>query len=456
VTTLNQPQQSQQINDAAQPSSSTTQILSGRLPPLAAWYTFAAAALMAALIVVVALLGESRALALLTLLALTLAVNLGGGALARRGSWPGLVNWLIRLSNLAAISLANLLLDGLYSPLVPMYAEDILSASLRDGKRGAWTGWGLVTVALLGVALCSWPLDDAEIQRLLISIAVMGAITLLAGQVGTQRLEMHVALARQSLENERLYAELEERTQRLSEAYKELKELDRRKTEFAQGISHELRTPLSFIRGYIELLRDGGLGELSDLQREKLDIVAQKIISLADLVRDVVALQRGVPRPDEMSSVSLAELARQAVAGAEATAHEQGIELRLDLPAAPLNVRGDFRQLEQVFTNLLGNAIKFSPDGGTITVGAQQEDERVVVFVNDEGIGVPPEEQQRIFERFYQVDSAATRHFSGSGLGLTIVKEFVEGFGGQVWLTSPTKPGDPAHGSTFYFALPQL
>jgi signal transduction histidine kinase len=217
-----------------------------------------------------------------------------------------------------------------------------------------------------------------------------------------------------------------------------------------------LRTPLSFIRGYIELLRDGGLGELSDLQREKLDIVAQKIISLADLVRDVVALQRGVPRPDEMSSVSLAELARQAVAGAEATAHEQGIELRLDLPAAPLNVRGDFRQLEQVFTNLLGNAIKFSPDGGTITVGAQQEDERVVVFVNDEGIGVPPEEQQRIFERFYQVDSAATRHFSGSGLGLTIVKEFVEGFGGQVWLTSPTKPGDPAHGSTFYFALPQL
>jgi signal transduction histidine kinase len=411
---------------------------------------------MAALIVILALLGQSRALYFLAILAFALLVNLGGGALARRGLRPGLVNWLVRLSNLAAISLANLLLEGLYSPLVPMYAEDILSASLRDGKRGAWTGWGLVTAALVGVALCSWPLDAVEIQRLLIHIAVMGAIALLAGQVGTQRLEMHAALARQSLENERLYAELAERTQSLSEAYEELQELDRRKTEFAQSISHELRTPLGFIRGYVELLRDGGLGQVSDLQREKLDIVAHKVMSLTDLVHDVVSLQRETPRPEDLGQVSLAELARQAVAGAEAAAQESGIELRLDLPDAPLNVRGDFRQLEQVFTNLLGNAIKFSPDGGTITVGAHHKPGRVVVFVSDEGIGVPPEEQQRIFERFYQVDNATTRQFSGSGLGLAIVKEFVEGLGGQVWLKSPTKPGDSARGSTFYFALPQL
>jgi signal transduction histidine kinase len=154
-----------------------------------------------------------------------------------------------------------------------------------------------------------------------------------------------------------------------------------------------------------------------------------------------------------MAHVSLAELARQAVDSAGAMAHELGIELRLDLPAAPLNAWGSARQLEQVLTNLVGNALKFSPDGGVITVGARQEGEFVVVYVADEGIGVPPQEHERIFERFYQVDGSTSR-FPGTGLGLTIVKEFVEGHGGRVWVQSPTLPGEPGHGSTFYFSIP--
>jgi signal transduction histidine kinase len=452
---LRQPQamSEEKTNGVARPTRPASWVLAGRLPPLPAWFSFAAAVLMAVLLLVISSLGVYRLLPFVALLVATLCVNLGGAALVRRGLWPNGVNHAVRLSNLASCTLAILFFDGLYSPLIPLYTEDILSASLRDGKRGAQQSWRLVAVALVVVALGSWPLEGGDVTRLLVYVAVMGLVALFAGELGSQRIAVHAALARQTLENEQLYTELEERAQRLGEAYEEIKELDRSKTEFVQSVSHELRTPLSFIRGYIELLRDGGLGELSDLQREKLDIVAQRTILLADLVRDVASLQRGQPRPGEMAHVSLAELARQAVDSAGAMAHELGIALRLDLPAAPLNVWGSARQLEQVLTNLVGNALKFSPDGGVITVGARQEGEFVVVYVADEGIGVPPQEHERIFERFYQVDGSTTR-FPGTGLGLTIVKEFVEGHGGRVWVQSPTLPGEPGHGSTFYFSIP--
>ena len=126
------------------------------------------------------------------------------------------------------------------------------------------------------------------------------------------------------------------------------------------------------------------------------------------------------------------------------------------LPDYDLRIRGVPRRLEEVFDNLLSNALKFSPDGGEIKVQAQMKNGAVEVSVADQGIGVPIEEQERIFERFYQVDSTTTRRFEGTGLGLSIVKQIIEGHGGQVWVASPTLNDASGRGSTFYFTVPKI
>jgi signal transduction histidine kinase len=113
-------------------------------------------------------------------------------------------------------------------------------------------------------------------------------------------------------------------------------------------------------------------------------------------------------------------------------------------------VTGDEDRLLQVFDNLLGNAIKFSPDGGNIVVGVQDGGDRLQVSVSDQGIGIPRDQHERIFERFYQVDGSAQRRYGGAGLGLAIVKRIVEDHGGQVWVES-----EPGRGSTFYFTVPK-
>lgn len=432
------------------------QTLKGQLPALSLRIPLISAAILLVVALVAHFLNEYRAWILLLILFGTLSIHVGSAALVRRGRWLGVVNTFTRLANLTAYTLAVLLFEALNSPLIPLYAEDILSASLRDGRRGAWHGWALVTVALAGIAIQSDALTPPGITRLLVYIAVMGIIALIAGELGQKRIESQIKLAQQTLENARLYAKLEERAQRLNAAYEALKELDQRKTEFVQSVSHELRTPLLFIRGYTELLREGGLGQLNPEQQEKLDIVARKTQLLADLVRDIVSLQRGRPRAEEMQEISLSQLARQATLSAEAMAQELGIQISLELPDRDLRIRGVPRRLEEVFDNLLSNALKFSPDGGEIKVQAQMKNGVVEVSVADEGIGVPPEEQERIFERFYQVDSSTTRRFEGTGLGLSIVKQIVEGHNGQVWVASPTSNDAAGRGSTFHFTVPHV
>ena len=432
------------------------QVLKGQLPALSLRIPLISAAILLVVALVAHFLDEYRAWVLLVILFGTLSIHVGSAALVQRGRWLGVVNIFTRLANLTAYTLAVLSFEALNSPLIPLYAEDILSASLRDGRRGAWHGWTLVTVALAGVAIKSDALNAPGITRLLVYIAVMGIIALIAGELGQKRIESQIKLAQQTLENARLYAELEERAQRLNAAYEALKELDQRKTEFVQSVSHELRTPLLFIRGYIELLREGGLGELNPEQQEKLDIVTRKTQLLADLVRDIVSLQRGRPRVEEMQEISLSQLARQATLSAEAMAQELGIQISLELPDRDLRIRGVPRRLEEVFDNLLSNALKFSPEGGEIKVQAQMKNGVVEVSIADEGIGVPPEEQERIFERFYQVDSSTTRRFEGTGLGLSIVKQIVEGHSGQVWVASPTSNDTSGRGSTFHFTVPHI
>lgn len=264
-------------------------------------------------------------------------------------------------------------------------------------------------------------------------------------------LSIAAAQAAVAIENAQLYEGLKERAEKLERAYNELKELDRLKSEFVQNVSHELRTPLTFVKAYVELLLDGTLGELNQRQREGLEIVAERTNTLTRLVRDIIALQQIERESLHLSTVNLGEIAQMALLGAEVTARQAGIVLKADIPPDLPLVPGDRDRLNQVFDNLLGNAIKFSPDGGEVTIRVWDAGDVVEASISDNGIGIPAGELEKIFERFYQVDGSTTRRFGGTGLGLAIVKRIVEAHGGRVWAES-----EQGRGSTFFFTLPKL
>jgi signal transduction histidine kinase len=253
-----------------------------------------------------------------------------------------------------------------------------------------------------------------------------------------------------AIENARLYTSLEQRARNLTEVCAELQEADRLKDEMVQNVSHELRTPLTFVKGYVELLLAGDAGPLTDEQREYLEVVIERTDTVTRLVSDIMFLQQADQLPNKKSGISLVRLARRALQGCAAIADKARLTLVEDMPdSAPLVV-GDEGRLLQVFDNLLGNAIKFSPEGGQITVAVEDEGPVARVSVSDQGIGIPKDQQERIFERFYQVDGSARRRFGGTGLGLAIAKRIVEAHGGEIWAES-----ESGEGSTFFFTVPK-
>ncbi len=264
-------------------------------------------------------------------------------------------------------------------------------------------------------------------------------------------LTIAAAQAAVAIENARLYQGLKERAEKLEQAYEELQRLDRLKSEFVQNVSHELRTPLTFIKSYVELILDGSLGELSDLHRDSLRIVLERTNTITRLVNDIVSLDQAERGALQLGPVPLHTVARLAIDGAEVTAAEVGVTIKGDIPSSLPPVLGDRDRINQVFDNLLGNAIKFSPEGGTITVRIREEDGFLRTEIVDTGIGIPADQLDRIFDRFYQVDGSMSRRFGGTGLGLSIVKSIIESHGGWVGVES-----ELGRGSTFFFTLPKL
>lgn len=265
-----------------------------------------------------------------------------------------------------------------------------------------------------------------------------------------QLLTIAAAQVSVAIANARLFEALEERAAELAVAYEELKENDRLKDELVQNVSHELRTPLTFIRGYVDLLVDGELGELSSEQLRVLRIVAQKTGEVTRLVEDIMSLQRIESANLMRQQVSMAALLEEAVDGHRIGARENGQTLTLRPPRTKGVVEVDRGRINQVLDNLIGNAMKFSPDGGTIELRMVEREEDLLVVVADEGIGVPEDKVGRIFDRFYQIDGTSRRRFGGAGIGLAIVKRIIDAHQGDIWVKS--KEGE---GSRFYFTLPK-
>ena len=235
----------------------------------------------------------------------------------------------------------------------------------------------------------------------------------------------------------------------------ELRRLQQIRTEFIDNLSHELRTPLTTISLLAETLtRDAGAaGTAIPLRmRDRIGKIEVETGHLVQMVNELLDLSRiesgGIIRPLDLADAG--ELAIESTERLRLFADRQGVTLRLDLPPTLPPVLADPERLGQVFVNLLHNAVKFSPDGGDVSVAIRIQDGRVVASVADHGVGIPRAAQARIFERFYKVDRARVRgETGGTGLGLAIARHIIEQHGGVIWVESTEGVG-----STFSFAIP--
>ncbi len=223
-----------------------------------------------------------------------------------------------------------------------------------------------------------------------------------------------------------------------SDLVSQLRELDRTKTEFLSTVEHELRTPLTSIAGYIELIKDGDAGPVSDDMRQMLDVVDRNTERLKSLIDDLLTLSRIESGAFRMThrETRVGDLVR----GVAATVHPGAAAAGLTLTAEPgperVVVSGDGQQLERMLLNLLTNAVKFTPEGGSVAVTADVDGDEVVLVVRDSGIGIPETEQVQLFSRFFRATNATSRAIPGTGLGLAIVRGIAEQHGGAVEMRS--------------------
>ena len=232
----------------------------------------------------------------------------------------------------------------------------------------------------------------------------------------------------------------------------ELKRLDRIKSEFVSTVSHELRTPLTSIRGSLGLIAGGVAGQLPDAVKSLVEIAknnCERLIRLINDILDIEKIESGKMQLD-LQVLALKPLLEQALAANEGFGAAKNVRLRLVCPDETLQVHADSDRLTQVVTNLLSNAMKFSPPDETVEVHVSRAGQGVRVEVRDHGPGIPDEFRKRIFQKFSQADSSDTRQNSGTGLGLNISRAIIERLGGSMGFES-----EAGTGTTFFFELPQ-
>ena len=265
-------------------------------------------------------------------------------------------------------------------------------------------------------------------------------------------LDFLVSLARQAaiaIENARLYADEQQRTEELARALEQQRDLDRLKDQFIQNVSHELRTPVTIIQGYAELLESGDLGHLLPEHKEPISIIARRAQSLRKLVDDLTTILQTQARGFGRLPVNLTKMVHDVMADFQPVAEQSGLRIAAYVEPGLPAFRGNYDYLRRMMDNLVDNAVKFTPPGGDVSIAVSHKARDLFIKVKDTGVGIPENQLERIFERFYQVDGGIARKYGGTGLGLALVKEIAASHDGRVTVRS-----QEGMGSEFCVQLP--
>ena len=261
------------------------------------------------------------------------------------------------------------------------------------------------------------------------------------------------------LEERQRFVRLKDFAEQLERANQELRKIDGMKSEFVSVASHELRTPLAAIKNAVQLILKGKTGEINENQIKFLSMAERNINRLTNILNDLLNLSRIESGKIELkfNSVALKEVIELTASSLRPHAEGKSLQIEVEIPEQLPDVYGDKEKIEQILTNLIGNAIKFTTDGGKILITSELKSkdrmggfvDMVAVSVKDTGIGIPSEHLDAIFEKFHQVEGSLHRSVSGTGLGLAITKGLVEAHQGKIWVES-----EMGKGSTFTFTLP--
>jgi len=230
----------------------------------------------------------------------------------------------------------------------------------------------------------------------------------------------------------------------------EQEKVEEERREFVANVSHELRTPLTSMKSYLEALADGAL-EDPEVAPHFIQVTSNETERMIRLVNDLLQLSKMDSKDYQMimASMNATTFVNQVIDRFEMTTKNEDIQFKRRIPERSIPVMGDRDKLTQLLDNIISNAIKYSPEGGTITCTLKTEKERIIISVKDEGVGIPKENIPHVFDRFYRVDKARSRNLGGTGLGLAIAKEIAEAHGGNIWVSS-----EWGKGTTFLFSLP--
>ena len=344
--------------------------------------------------------------------------------LSMPGCQPDLVLLDVRMPGLDGFEVCRRIKDNPVTAFVPVVIVTALQGS-QDRKRGAAAG---------ADEFLSKPFDPVEL------------ITRVKALLRYKRFHDQVTAANAVLEQR-----VAERTAELQRALTELRGLEHLKSEFITNVSHELRTPLQHVKGYIDLLADGAMGNLTPKQAEGLSLAQDAVDRLENVVDDIVDFSSLDEGTLVFEPIYVLDVCRNVINSYAALASRRRVNITLSMaPELPM-VSADRVAVTRVLRHLLDNAIKFGPPNQVIQIQVDRHDHWVRLAVRDQGPGLSPADVERIFDVFYQVDGSATRKAGGLGVGLALVRKLVEAHGSHVTVKS-----ELGKGSTFAFELPAV
>ena len=353
-----------------------------------------------------------------------------------------------------ALGYAAALLEQAMASTIPLDAHIPITPEILVPRLGEYLiERGVLTQAQLEQALSyseearASNGDSVLVGQALLELRLVDRETL--DQVVTEQiLELQNALRRA---NRNLEERVQERTRELQSALNKLTELSQLKSNFLANVSHELRTPLTHIKGYLDLLSEESLGFLTTEQTKAVEVMLRAENRLEILIEELIqfSIASSGTFDLKLELVNLFEVTQSALIKIRESATQRSITIREIIPSTTLMVKADRSKLWYVLTELLDNAIKFTPSGGVVQISLVSDDTLVNVAIQDTGIGIAKERLHELYEPFHQLDGSISRRYGGVGLGLAMVRKIVEAHGSSIEVTSIE-----GKGSRFSFRLP--